>query len=77
VIMFTSTVASTAISEMLHRLTGFMGESRTSTEVILRFDESKISTNSKQAVEGCWCTNQAAWSQGDTGLFLGLTWVNT
>jgi molybdopterin/thiamine biosynthesis adenylyltransferase len=54
VIMFTSITASTAISELLHRLTGYMGESRTSTEVVLRFDESKISTNSKIPKQGCW-----------------------
>ncbi len=77
IIMFTSTVAATALSEMLHRLTGFMGSDRTTTEIILRFDESKISTNSKKSVEGCWCTNPASWGQGDSEPCLGLTWINS
>lgn len=74
VIMFTSGVASTAISEMLHRLTGFMGEDRNSTEVLLRFDESKISTNSKPIKDCCWCGDITRWGDGDTDPFLGLTW---
>ena len=48
VIPFTSSVASFAIMEMLHRLTGYMGKERNSTEVILRFDESKISIKFKK-----------------------------
>lgn len=76
VIMFTSTVAATAICELLHRLTGYMGAGRTSTEIILRFDESKISSNSKQPLHGCWCTQPRSWGAGDTEPYLGLTWVN-
>ncbi len=76
IIMFTSNVGATAVSELLHRLTGFMGEGRISTEIILRFDESKISTNSKQSIDGCWCTNSDSWGQGDIEPFLGLTWIN-
>jgi hypothetical protein len=34
VIAFTTAVASTAVGELLHRLTGFMGAERTSSEVI-------------------------------------------
>jgi proteasome lid subunit RPN8/RPN11 len=75
VIMFTSATASTAISELLHRLTGYMGESRSSTEVVLRFDESKISTNSKIPKQGCWCADYNSWGRGDEDPFLGLTWI--
>jgi ThiF family/Prokaryotic homologs of the JAB domain len=75
VIMFTSTVAATAVSEMLHRFTGYMGTDRKSTEVIHRFDESKISTNSKAAVEGCWCTGSASYGVGDTDPLLDLVWT--
>lgn len=74
IIMFTSGVAGTAISEMLHRITGYMGADRNSTEVILRFDESKISTNSRKRREGCWCGNVDYWGKGDVDPFLGLTW---
>ncbi len=77
VIMFTSTVAATAICEMLHRFTGYMGSSRNSTEIILRFDESKISTNSKQASSDCWCSNSNSWGRGDTEPFLDLIWSNS
>ena len=76
VIMFTSTVAASAICEMLHRITGYLGEERTSTEIIHRFDESKISTNSKQAAPDCWCRDVNSWAEGDVEPFLGLTWVN-
>lgn len=74
VITFTSSVAATAVCEMLHRFTGYMGESRNSTEVILRFDESKISTNSRNGENDCWCTDIQSWGRGDTDPFLGLTW---
>ena len=77
VIMFTSTTASTAISELLHRLTSYMGVDRKSTEVILRFDESKISTNSKIPLPGCWCGDYNSWGRGDEEPFLGLTWAET
>jgi molybdopterin/thiamine biosynthesis adenylyltransferase len=75
VIPFTTTVASGAISEMLHRFTGFMGADRDSSEVIFRFDESKISTNSKVAKGGCWCVDRSTWGLGDVEPFLNLTWV--
>jgi len=74
VVMFTTAVASVAISELLQRLTGFMGDNRTSTEVILRFDESKTSTNTKISREGCWCTQSENWGRGDVEPLLGQTW---
>jgi hypothetical protein len=74
VIPFTTAVASTAISEMLHRITGYMGSTRESTEIILRFDESKISTNAKRARPECWCYGHDSWGKGDIDPFLDLTW---
>jgi ThiF family len=74
VITFTSSVASAAVSEMLHRFTGYMGSTRNSTEIILRFDESKISTNSKPIRSGCWCSDRNIWGLGDVDPFLDLTW---
>ncbi|HET9410046.1 MAG TPA: ThiF family adenylyltransferase [Candidatus Sulfotelmatobacter sp.] len=76
VIMFTSSVASAAVSEMLHRLTGYMGSSRESTEIVLRFDESKISINSKPSRPGCWCSDRSTWGRGDVDPLLDLTWPN-
>ncbi len=76
VITFTSSVAATAVSEMLHRFTGYMGSTRESTEVILRFDESKISTNSKPARVECWCFDRNTWGRADVDPFLDMTWPN-
>ncbi len=74
VITFTSSVASAAISEMLQRITGYMDSGRNSTEIVLRFDESKISTNSKSAKPDCWCSDRNVWGMGDVDPFLDLTW---
>ena len=74
VVMFTTSVASAAVSEMLQRLTGLMGNDRTSTEVILRFDESKMSTNTKRHREGCWCSRPEYWGRGDVDSLLDQTW---
>jgi molybdopterin/thiamine biosynthesis adenylyltransferase len=75
VVMFTSTVAASAVCEMLHRFTGYMGDDRNSTEVLHRFDESKISTNSKRADEGCWCSDPTSWGGGDVVPLLDLVWI--
>jgi molybdopterin/thiamine biosynthesis adenylyltransferase len=75
VIMFTSTVAAMAISEFLHRISGFMGNDRISTELLMRFDESKISRSSRVSEPGCWCADKTAWAVGDVDPFLNMTWV--
>jgi molybdopterin/thiamine biosynthesis adenylyltransferase len=76
VIMFTSTVGSMAVSELLHRITGFMGDDRVSTELLVRFDESKISRSTRISREGCWCADPTKWGMGDVEPFLGMTWTN-
>lgn len=75
VIMFTSTVAGSAVCEMIHRFTSYMGAGRNSTEILHRFDESKVSTNSKTADESCWCSDPASWGTGDTEPLLDLVWI--
>jgi hypothetical protein len=75
VIMFTSAPAGGSIAGMLHRFTGYMGTDRKSTEVIYRFDESKISTNSKTANEDCWCSQRESWDAGDRDPLLDLAWI--
>jgi molybdopterin/thiamine biosynthesis adenylyltransferase len=77
VIMFTSTVAASAVCEMLHRFTGYMGADRNSTEILHRFDESKISTNSKKADDGCWCSEPSSWGAGDMEPLLDLVWIES
>jgi molybdopterin/thiamine biosynthesis adenylyltransferase len=74
VVMFTTAVAAQAVSELLHRLTGFMGEDRVSSEVILHFHESRIRTNRRSPKADCMCMHQQHWGRGDTRNFLGVTW---
>lgn len=74
VIAFTSAVASQAVAELLHRLSGFMGDERTSTEVLLRFHETEIRRNRLKPGTHCLCSERSLWGRGDTRNFLGLTW---
>ena len=74
VIMFTSSIASSAICELLHRLTGFMGAERTSTETIHIFDQTQIRTSTCPPISDCKCTKQDVIGIGDTQNFLGLLW---
>ena len=74
VIPYTSAVASFAINEFFHRLSGFMGEDRVSTEVFLLFDDSRISRNSTAPAQDCMCTDRRRWGRGDAEPFLGMTW---
>lgn len=75
VITFTTAIASSAATELLHRLTGFMGADRASTEVIHLFDQSRVRTNNTQPNPECGiCANREKWGRGDCQPFLGLTW---
>ena len=74
VVMFTTAVAAQAVSEMLHRLTGFMGSDRRSTEVVALFHESRIRTNGDRPKPECMCQQAEHWGRGDSRSFLGLTW---
>ncbi len=74
VIAFTSAVASLAVSEFLHRLTGFMGSERLSTEVLISFDQSRMRTNRVSPRESCMCGSDALFGRGDEQPFLGMMW---
>ena len=74
VIPFTTTVAAGAVSELLHRLTGFMGLQRQTTETIYRFDQNELGKNSLPPQEGCTCGNLTKLGRGDKKLFLGMMW---
>ena len=74
VISFTTAVASQAVSEFLHRLTGFMGEGRLSSEVLMFFHESAVRTNRAAPGQDCLCTKRDLWGRGDGRDFLGLLW---
>lgn len=74
VVMFTSAVAAQAVSELLHRLTGFMSGDRQSTEVIMFFHESRIRTNRVPPNPDCMCQRTEHWGRGDSQNFLGYAW---
>lgn len=74
VIMFTTAVAAQAVSELLHRLTGFMGDTRASTEVLHKFHETEISRNRQLAKANCVCSQRTLWGRGDSKYFLDLSW---
>ncbi|GEJ55953.1 ThiF family adenylyltransferase [Anaeromyxobacter diazotrophicus] len=75
VITFTTAVAAQGVTEMLHRLTGFMGEERRSTEVLLRFQDSLVSRNRQPPAPDCICMRKALWGRGDGRDFLGVVWA--
>lgn len=74
VIAFTSATASAAVMELLHRLTGFMGSKRVSSEVLLALDQTRSRTNRIAPREGCVCEDQSFWGQGDAEPFLEMVW---
>lgn len=74
VITFTTAVAAQAVNELLHRLTGFMGGERASTEVLMLFGESNIRRNRVKAPADCLCQQKEFWGRGDSKNFLGQVW---
>ncbi|CAJ0793684.1 ThiF domain-containing protein [Ralstonia mannitolilytica] len=74
VIAFTTATASAAVMELLHRLTGFMGKERCSSEVLLTFDQTRQRTNRLTPRDGCLCEDRSFWGKGDGGLFLEMVW---
>lgn len=65
VIPFTTIVASTSIIELLHRLTGFLGDARHTSEIINLFDLEKIGKNSKPQNKECFCGEKSKIGRGD------------
>lgn len=74
VISFTTAIAANAISQFLHRLTGFMGEDANSTEVMHLFDANRIGKNGTRPNPNCFCSDRTKWGRGDRRLFLDVTW---
>lgn len=74
VIPFTTTIAASAISEFLHRLTGFLGQDRQSSEVLHLMDDSRVRTNHRSPNEECFCGDRTYWARGDVEPFLDTTW---
>lgn len=74
VIAFTSATASAAVMELLHRLTGFMGSERSSSEVLLALDQTRLRTNRIKPRDGCICEDHSFWGRGDVEPFLEMVW---
>jgi molybdopterin/thiamine biosynthesis adenylyltransferase len=74
VIPFTSSIASTAVTELLQRLTGFMYSGRTASEILHSFDREEIGHNSLPPTDGCLCGRPDVVGAGDTRDFLGMKW---
>lgn len=74
VITFTTAIASSAVTEFLQRLTGFMGIERQSTEILHLFDQTSVRTNSRAGDPACFCQDQSRWGRGDVRPMLDLTW---
>jgi hypothetical protein len=74
VITFTTSVAATAINQMIHRLTGFMEVDSNPTDIISRFDANHIGKNRTPSENDCFCADRSKWGLGDQDLFLETTW---
>lgn len=74
VVTLTSLVASTATTEMLHRLFD-IGISQAPSELLLRVDKREVRTTTVEAVEGHFCIDPSKWAQGDGEPFLGQLWA--
>jgi len=76
VVTFTTTVAAAAVNELLERLIGF-GPSPRPSEVLYRFHDREISTNSAPPRPGHYCDSAAGkWGVGLTKPYLDLAWTH-
>lgn len=74
VVSFTTTVAATAVSELLERMIGYGPEKRPS-EILLRIHEREISTNHAEPSSGHYChLSEGKWGIGSTEPFLEKVW---
>jgi hypothetical protein len=74
VVPFTTAVAASAVGEFLHRLTGFLGDDRESSEVLHLIDHTRIRTNSIPPRDGCFYSEEMFWGRADVRPFLDTTW---
>lgn len=74
VVPFTTAIASSAVAEFLHRLTGCLGADRESTEVLHLIDDTKLRTNRVDPSPHCYCGKFQYWGRGDVKPFLDTTW---
>ena len=74
VVPFTTAVAASAVGEFLHRLTGFLGDDRRSSEVLYLIDHTRIRTNHVFPRDGCFCGDATFWGRAAVKPFLDTTW---
>lgn len=74
VIPFTTTIASLAVTEFIHRLTGFMGNDRETNEIIMFFDQTILRRNKLPSRQECFCSHEDNIMRGDIVPLLGSTW---
>jgi molybdopterin/thiamine biosynthesis adenylyltransferase len=74
VIPFTTAIASSAVMELIQRLTAFMGTDRESTELLQLFDQTRIRTNKTSPNLSCFCDSPEKTGRGDCQPLLDLTW---
>lgn len=75
VIPFTTTIAASAVTELVQRLTGFMGADRASTEILHLIDAGRLKTNSAPPLPDCnICGTQRLWGRGDVNPLMDITW---
>lgn len=76
VVTFTTTIASAAVNELLERLIGF-GPSPRPSEILYRFHDREISTNSAHPRTAHYCDWAAGkWGSGLTSPYLDLAWTH-
>ncbi len=73
-VIFTTSIASAAINELLERLIGF-GPSPRPTQVLFRWHEREISTNNAKPQPGHYCNPESQKiGKGDSHPFLEQAW---
>jgi molybdopterin/thiamine biosynthesis adenylyltransferase/proteasome lid subunit RPN8/RPN11 len=76
VVSFTTAIAAVATSELLERLLGY-GPEPAPSEILARFHEREISSNSATPRKGHYCDPQAGkLGRGETEPFLEQTWAS-
>lgn len=77
VIPFTTAIAASAVTEFLHRLTGFLGSERKASEVRHLIDRTRLRTTAKGSTKPCFCNDPEQLGRGDAPLSLGVRWRST
>lgn len=75
VVSFTTAVAAQSVMEMLHLITGYMGDERDVRDILWRMDSTAYSFRPVPNSEGCSCTTPKKVGRGDRREFLGMLFM--